>query len=138
MKKRHLYFLVLILFMSCNIFGPKESFITLKIQGVVTDKLNGSAISNIGVKLYSKYVPKDTYDPDNYDKVLVEDITDEDGFYYLEHKMNDSCNENNIDLEVIDLNWVYEWETIDSFYDEPHVRCVEGIQVINIQLERRD
>jgi len=136
MKIVYIFISVLILFISCNIFNPQEGSITLKIQGIVADAINGTPVSNIEVRLYKKYSPslEDDYDKD---EVLASDITDEDGFYYLEYKLQGLCLENYLDLYVIDWAWVYDWRTITN-YDEPHVYCIEEIQVINIQLEQRN
>jgi hypothetical protein len=133
MKNAFIFISALILFISCNVFSPEERNVTLKIQGLVSDAINGSPVSNIEVELYKNWSPSLH---DDYDKgeVLDSDITGEDGFYYLECKLYGDCLERYLTLDVIDSERDYDWDTISST-DEPHVRCIEGIQVINIQLE---
>lgn len=132
MKKAYLI-LALIMFISCNPFGTEKQCVTLKIQGVVTDKVNGSPVSNVEVLLYKMCTPFPNSEYST-DEVLASDITGEDGFYYLEHKLCVECLKRYLCLDVIDPTRFYDWLTIHSV-NYPHVVCIDGIQVIDIQLE---
>lgn len=133
MKRASIFVSALILFISCNVFSPEERNVTLKIQGVVSDAINGSPVSNIEVSLIKMFSPspKDDYDED---ELLDSDITSEGGFYYLECTLYGDCLRRYLCLDVRDPTRFYDWLTIYSA-DNPHVVCIDGIQVIDIQLK---
>jgi hypothetical protein len=136
MKRAYILVSALVMFISCSIVGPEKNSLILKIQGIVTDGINGSPVSNVEVRLYKKYSPS-IYDEYEKDEMLDSDITAENGFYYLEYKLYGECLEKYLDLWVIDSTHFYDWHTV-GYWHEPHVRCTEEIQVIDIQLERQN
>jgi len=97
---------------------------TLRVHGVVTDKADNSPIIGASVRL--EIVGGGT---------LERTITDQNGYYYLEHTMSASlCPENRIGLLVKAETYRSDYSSVNF---NPDVRCIESLQTINFQLQKK-
>ncbi len=107
----------------------------LQIQGTVTDSTDNSPIAGAVIQLALTPIEL-TPGGEGLPTILTGAVTDENGFYDLEHLKKGNCNvvEDHFIITAMKTGqgYVYNSET------EYHViRCTEEIQTVDFQLRRR-
>jgi len=106
-----------------------------QIQGTVTDVTDDSPIAVAVIQF--KLTPIElTPGAEGLPTILAEEVTDENGFYYLKHLRKGYCKvvEDHFIITAMKtgLGYVYNSETKYNV-----IRCTEEIQTVDFQLRRR-
>jgi hypothetical protein len=114
--------------------GPTQELMK-EIQGTVSDALDNSPICGASVELM-KITGMTT------SATLASTLTDNSGFYHLKYIFQDKkdCDDRSITLLVgynlfNNIPRIYKFKNI-AYYDTPHVYCAEGLQGLDVTLDR--
>jgi hypothetical protein len=129
-KKAILLGIISLLIISCkNPTGPIQE-VALEIQGHVSDHKDNSPIFNVSVEilLATTFTTSAT---------LASTLTDNEGFYHLRYVWPKSVDCKESLLTLVFVNKLQPLLYLPKYFrasDTPHVRCMGGLQTIDVKL----